>query len=150
MDEKKFPELIKGIYKIVSELETMFPGRHFTPDGHMVGSIGECMAAYYYGLELLPASTQGKDATREGKNIEIKATQSERVAFRSEPDHLIVLKLHKKGSFDEIYNGPGARVWSLLKNKPRPKNGQYQISLSRLSKIMMSVPKEQQIHRVKT
>ena len=38
------------LVRIVSELETAFPGRHFTLDGHLVGSIGEVMAAYYYGL----------------------------------------------------------------------------------------------------
>ncbi|MPM11547.1 hypothetical protein SDC9_57893 [bioreactor metagenome] len=31
-------EQIRAIYKISNELENMFPGRHFTPDGHMVGS----------------------------------------------------------------------------------------------------------------
>lgn len=149
MDETKFPELIKGIYKNVSELEKMFPGRHFTPDGHMVGSIGECLAAYYYGLKLLPASTSGKDAIKDGKSIEIKATQSKRVALRSEPEHLIVLKLYKNGSFDEIYNGPGAKVWELFNGKVRPKNGQYQVSLSKLMKIMQAIPKEEQIPRVK-
>jgi hypothetical protein len=30
----------------------MFPGGHFTPDGHMVGSIGEAIAAYHYGIDL--------------------------------------------------------------------------------------------------
>ncbi len=34
------PDKIWQIYAIVSDLENMF-GRHFTPEGHMVGSIGE-------------------------------------------------------------------------------------------------------------
>jgi hypothetical protein len=34
------PDKIRQIYAIVSDLENML-GRHFTPDGHMVGSIGE-------------------------------------------------------------------------------------------------------------
>ena len=38
---------IQELIKIVSELEIEFPGRHFTIDGHLVGSIGEVMAAYY-------------------------------------------------------------------------------------------------------
>lgn len=46
---------IQELIKIVSELETEFPGRHFTIDGHLVGSIGEVMAAYYYGIELYDA-----------------------------------------------------------------------------------------------
>lgn len=61
MDQQKLPELINDLYRIVAELETMFPGRHFTPDGHLVGSLGECLAACHYGLELMPASSPGVD-----------------------------------------------------------------------------------------
>lgn len=43
---------IREIYKIANELEEMYPGRHFTPDGHMIGSIGEVVAAEEYDLEL--------------------------------------------------------------------------------------------------
>ena len=86
MDTTRFPQLIAELYGLVSKLEAMFPGRHFTPDGHMVGSIGEALAAYHYGLELLPASTAGRDARKDGKFVEIKATQGDRVAFRCAPD----------------------------------------------------------------
>jgi hypothetical protein len=30
-DEKRFPELIRDLYKVASELETMFPGRPLHP-----------------------------------------------------------------------------------------------------------------------
>lgn len=43
MDHDKFQHLVKSLYSIVEDLEEMFPGRHFTPDGHMVGSLGECL-----------------------------------------------------------------------------------------------------------
>jgi hypothetical protein len=35
------PRLAGCPYEIVSELENLFPGRRFTPDGHLVGSPGE-------------------------------------------------------------------------------------------------------------
>jgi len=38
-------ELIRQIYAIVDELERLYPGRRFTPDGHLVGSIGEAYSA---------------------------------------------------------------------------------------------------------
>ena len=41
---------VQKLIGIVNELEADFPGRHFTLDGHLVGSIGEVMAAYYYGV----------------------------------------------------------------------------------------------------
>ena len=63
MDYARFQRLIKNLYSTVKELENMFPGRHFTPDGHMVGSIGECLVADAYDLELMTASNKGFDAT---------------------------------------------------------------------------------------
>ncbi|MCY4128253.1 MAG: hypothetical protein OXG15_03295 [Gammaproteobacteria bacterium] len=51
--------LLGDLYRIVNRLEELFPGRKFTPDGHLVGSIGEALAAYMFGLELLPASAPG-------------------------------------------------------------------------------------------
>lgn len=82
---QKVPEKIREIYKIVKELESMF-GRPFTPDGHMVGSNGEILAAYHYELELLPLSTLVHDAvSKYGKLVQSKATQSTSVSLRSEP-----------------------------------------------------------------
>jgi hypothetical protein len=62
MDHEKFQSLVKSLYASVRELEVMFPGRPFTPDGHMVGSIGECLVADAYDLHLMPPSNQGYDA----------------------------------------------------------------------------------------
>jgi hypothetical protein len=147
MDTSRFPQLMAQLYSLVGELEAMFPGRYFTPDGHMVGSIGEALAAYYYGLELLTASTQGCDAIRDGKRIEIKATQGDRVAFRCAPEHLLVLKIHEDGGFTEIYNGLGARVWALVQDKRMPSNGQHQVSLSTLRKLNGQVDPVERIGR---
>ncbi len=107
--------LVRQIYRIVDRLEALFPGRHFTPDGHMVGSIGEVLAAARYGLELLPASAPLHDARAvDGKLVQVKATQSNRIAFRGEqgPEHLIVLSLNRDGTTTEEYNGPGHEPWS--------------------------------------
>ena len=148
MDSERFPEIIKQIYSLVSELEEMFKGRHFTPDGHMVGSIGEALAAHHYGLELLTASTKGHDALKDGKQIEIKATQGTTVAFRHCPQHALVLKINKDGSFAEIYNGPGRLVWEQFAGKKLPSNGQYQISLKRLEALNSRITEQERIQRV--
>ena len=140
MDHDRLPELIADLYRIVGELETMFPGRHFTPDGHLVGSLGECLAAYHYGLELLTASSAGVDALARDRHVEIKATQGQRIALRDEPEHLLVLKLDRRGGFTEVYNGPGETVWQELRGKPTPSNGQHPISVARLERLMETVP----------
>ena len=105
MDTTRFPELLRAIYDAVDELERMFPGRHFTPDGHLVGSLGEALAAHHYKLELLPASARCHDGSCDGRSVQIKATQGDRVALSSQPDFLLVLKLKRDGSFTEEYNG---------------------------------------------
>lgn len=127
-------EKVKRIYAITAELEALYPGRHFTPDGHMVGSIGEVLVAENYGLKLLPASHETHDAVAsDGRYIQIKATQIKRIAISSEPDYLIVIRLLPDGSFEECYNGKGSAVWNAA--GPMKKNGQRSISLSKLSKL---------------
>ncbi len=148
MDSARFPILLGNVYAAVDELERMFPGRHFTPDGHMVGSIGEAMAAYYYGITLFTASAKGHDGKVDGRLVQVKATQAKRISISSEPEFLLVLKIARDGSFKEIYNGPGGIVWALVSHKPRPKNGQYQVSLSMLTRLMGSVPETMRISRI--
>lgn len=136
MNENEFPALIRELYAVVARLTAMFPGRHFTPDGHLVGSLGEALAKHYYGIELAPASTQGYDGTRDGKRVEVKTTQGAAVALSSGPEHLLVLKLLPDGSFEEHYNGPGQPVWDLLKERKPTKNGQQQVRLTVLRSLM--------------
>jgi hypothetical protein len=148
MNHEKFRAAIKNLYKTVAELEKMFPGRHFTPDGHMVGSIGECLVADEYNLNLLTASNKGFDALSDnGIEVEIKATQSTRVSFRSCPEHAIVIKIYKDGTFEEYYNGSGKRIWDTFERKSLPSNGQYQISLSKLRKLNNEIPDSEKIKK---
>jgi len=142
----EIPHLVHELYDIVEKLERLFPGRHFTPDGHLVGSLGEVWAAYLYGLELAPASTQGYDAIcPDGRRVQVKATQRNAVALSSEPQRLIVLKLERDGSATEVYNGEGAPVWQACGKMA--KNGQRQIRLTTLSRLMTDVPQASRIPR---
>ena len=92
MDRERFPQLLRAIYDAVDALEDMFPGRHFTPDGHMVGSLGEALAAHYYGISLSSASTECHDGSCSGRMVQVKATQGDRIAVSSEPDHMLVVR----------------------------------------------------------
>ena len=138
---------IKELYKITNELESSYPGRKFTIDEHLVGSIGEVIVAEHYGLELLRNSTETHDAvSTDGKYIQIKATQINRIAISSEPDYLIVIKIFSDGSWEEVYNGPGKPVWDNAGKMQ--KNGQRPISLSKLRSLMNSMDKKDTIARV--
>ena len=136
---------IKELYRITTELETCYPGRKFTIDGHLVGSIGEVIVAEKYGLTLLPNSTKTHDAhSADGKKIQIKTTQTNQIAISSQPDYLIVIKLHSDGCWSEIYNGPGKPAWDNAGKTQ--KNGQKYISSSKLTNLMKSVSEEDKIH----
>ena len=140
MNHEHFQNQVKNIYKAVSELEQMFPDRPFTPDGHMVGSLGECLVADAYNLDLMSPSNKGFDAkTKEGKEVEIKATQSKSVAFRSCSEHTIIIKINKDCTFSECFNGPGHIIWDTFAGKNMPKNGQHQISLNKLKQLNEAV-----------
>ena len=77
---------------------------------HLVGSIGEAVAARMFDLRLLPASTPEPDATTADRQtlVQIKLTQGKRgVALRAEPKHLLVLRLDPDLSVEVVYNGRG-------------------------------------------
>ena len=138
---------IKQLYKITNELEQTYPGCKFTVDGHLVGSIGEVIVAEHYGLSLLPNSTKTHDAvSKEGKQVQIKATQVKGIAISSEPDYLIVIRILPDGSWEEIYNGPGKAAWDNAGKMQ--KNGQRPISLSKLRNLMGSVDVNDKIARI--
>jgi len=136
--------IIRCIYTAAADLERIFPGRHFTPDGHMVGSIGEVLAAKHFGLELLPASSTTHDAkTRGGRLVQIKVTQVGRIGLSSEPRTLVVLALARDGTFQVAYNGPGAPVWAAAGKMQ--KNRQRQIALSTVRRLDAKVSRRRRL-----
>lgn len=77
------PDIVQRLYALVGEFENHFPHRKFTPDGHLVGSLGEVVAAYYSDLELLTASTECHDARTRRSICAGVGTQGKSVALRS-------------------------------------------------------------------
>lgn len=119
---------VQRLIEIVNELESNFPGRHFTLDGHLVGSIGEVMAAYYYGIELYTASTEIHDGEVEGRKVQIKVSQQDNIVINHEPDYLIVLYLNKNGNIYEVYNGPGKLPWESASKKDSHNNRHMRVN----------------------
>lgn len=126
----------------------LFTVGHDAPTVAWVGSIW-----YWTATNAVPVTVRGfvnlpltgHDAYLHGRKVEIKATQRRRVSLRSGAELLIVFLLQPDGSLEEIYNGPGAPVWSLVESKPRPTNGQYAVSLAQLRRLMKNVPAEQRV-----
>jgi hypothetical protein len=142
--DQSIRDIIQSLRAHVRTLEKRFPGRKFTLDGHLVGSIGEVLAAEMYDLELLPPSSEQHDArSKDGRLVQIKLTQGNMVGLRADCDHLIVLKLNSDGVAEEVFNGPGAPVWDAAGKMQ--KNGQRPIALSRLMKLVSFVQEKDRL-----
>ena len=128
-------DLLGKLYQIVKRLEELFPERKFTPDGHLVGSIGEALATYMFDLCLLKASAPVHDATSAdgSTNVQVKLTQGKTINLSAEPDHLLVLRLTQDLVVEIIYNGSGKAPWCATGKRQR--NGQCPISISKLRKL---------------
>jgi len=140
---------LEDLYCASVSLEALFPGRKFTLDGHLVGSIGEVVAAYMFDLNLNPASTLGHDAkARDGRNVEIKLTQAKNVAIRHEPEHLIALLRPKGGPLQVVFNGPGSIAWAAAGKMQ--KNGQRPIGVSKLKSLNEKIDGNLQLPIIRT
>jgi hypothetical protein len=146
---RRVPGLVRRLNEVVKDLEGAFPERTFTLDGHLVGSIGDVIAADAFGLRLLSQNETGHDAmTKDNRRVEIKTTQRKSVAFRSIPEQVIVLRLLASGDAELIYNGPG-RIASRAFGKTR-RNGQRSAACSSLARLFRKVPVHQQLPLIRT
>lgn len=139
---------VQKLIDIVKELETDFPGRHFTLDGHLVGSIGEVMAAYYYGVELYTASAFAHDGEVDGKKVQIKISQQDNIVINHEPEYLIVLYLNKGGNIYEVYNGPGKEPWDNASKRDSHNN--RHMLVNKLMELDKAVCDDQRIPAIHT
>ena len=139
---EEVPVLITGLLAATRRLNELFDGRQFTPDGHLVGSIGEVVAEYIYDVKLTPGGTAQVDAhTSDGRSVQIKLTGAKGTAYGfrwssrmaiAPAEILIAMQLTKAG-FVEVYNGLFPK--SLLESRKDTSNGQVSINLSKLRNI---------------
>ena len=148
-DIEKIKNLITEMLQIVDALEKSFPGRRFTLDGHLLGSIGEVVASYHYGITLFPPSVPKHDGIIDDRKVQVKITQGKSIDIRETPEFLIVLFFDRMSKeFYEVYNGPGDIAWQCTGKKHT--NGEYSMSLSRLAKLRETLEDEQKIPQLNT
>ncbi len=128
----RLPEQVTAIYRAVRELESRYP-RKFTPDGHLVGSIGEVIAAEALGLTLYPMSHVGHDAYDADGDVQIKMTAGKSISMYEESDRLVVLQVVSPEEAEIVYDGPGKPAWDAAGKTA--KNGQRSVSLAKLRAI---------------
>jgi hypothetical protein len=134
----KLPPPVADIYRAVKKLEALYPERKFPLDGHLVGSIGEVVAAKALGLTLHPMSRAGHDAYDANGDVQIKMTAGKKVAMYAECVRLVVLHVVSPEEAEIVYDGPGKPVWACVGKLS--KNGQRVVSLSKL-RALGSTPK---------
>jgi len=126
----QLPEAVARIYKAAADLEARYPGRKFTPDGHLVGSIGEVIAAEALGLALYAMSHAGHDAYDALGDVQIKMTAGKSVSMYAACVRLVVLRVISPEFAEIVYDGPGEPAWAAAGKMQ--KNGQRTVRLSRL------------------
>jgi hypothetical protein len=126
----KLPAPVAAIYRAAHELEAAYPGRKFTPDGHLVGSIGEVVAAEALGLTLYRGGHPVHDAYDENGDVQIKMTAGTAIGLYGPCKRLVVLRIVSPEEAEIVFDGPGDLAWeSAGKLK---KNGQRVVSLAKL------------------
>jgi hypothetical protein len=114
--------------------------RRFTIDGRLVGDIGEIIAAREFDIELDAKSRAHHDAkTRDGRDVQIKATFKDRLTFTTEPVLYLGLKLSREGGHEVVFNGPGSVLMSAFGGRKDIGKRQLSFPVNRLRELSIMV-----------
>ena len=146
--QAQIADALGQLFDAVSKLQAAYPGKPFTPDGRLVGDIGEVVASLHYQITLNEGLTKHHDAVADdGRMVQIKTTFSDHLTFpvHHVPDYYLGIRLRVDGSFEEIYNGPGQLIFDQLANRKPTKTGLHGGLMSMLKRINKSVPDAERI-----
>ncbi|MHA1539953.1 MAG: DUF6998 domain-containing protein [Alphaproteobacteria bacterium] len=109
---------LKRIYKETEKMSKAIRDMKFTVDGHLLGSVGACIASYMFDLKLNKGnSNAGFDAlTKDNQKVEIKIRKAarnvsiskaskSRVEVDKEELYLIALEMNDNFEISIIYSG---------------------------------------------
>jgi hypothetical protein len=150
MTKAEFTSAVKSVFDACRHLsEISGKIRKFTPDGRMVGDIGEVIAALFYQVELHGEGRHDWDGTYNSRNVQIKATGSKGTYLKQPPEGgfgeglLMVFYIDRESGEDTlVYNGDIQQVWEGLTHLQMSRAGEKAISLDRLRTLQRSVRPE--------
>jgi len=153
MKEKEFEKAVKNVFDSCKNLSKFCGGvRKFTPDGRMVGDIGEVIAERFYGVELYKEGANHWDGKCKNRNVQIKTTGRNETYLRKPPEEgfgnglLMVFQINKlNGKHELIYSGKIQKVWDYLGGSGKERT----ISLDRLKTLQKSVNERDIILKLK-
>lgn len=137
------------IFKGIQTLQTTFEHRRrFTIDGRLVGDIGEMLAELHYELRLDEKSMPIHDATTyDGRRVQVKATFKDSLSISKVPNFYLGLKLHKDGTFEEIFNGPGRLIAKRYSHRKGIGDKLLSFPINELRVLQSSVPDKELVTR---
>ncbi|KKU48772.1 hypothetical protein A3H10_00090 [Candidatus Uhrbacteria bacterium RIFCSPLOWO2_12_FULL_46_10] len=150
MEKVEFTAAVKDVFDACKHLSDISDGaRKFTPDGRMVGDIGEVIAKFFFSIELHNVGRYDWDGTYNDRNVQIKTTGGGGTYLKEPPtegfaDGLLMVFFidRESGEYELVYNGDIQRVWNTLNNVLLDKSGAKIISLNRLRELQTSVSRE--------
>lgn len=140
---------VQRLLAIVEELRRAHHKR-FTLDGRLVGDIGEVLVEEAYAVKLFTGVHPHHDAEDDrGRQVQIKATMQSSLTFPADhvPDYYLGIKINADGSFDEIFNGPGAIAHKAIEARKHPKTNLHSVGVARLAELSKLVAPEDRIRR---
>lgn len=120
METIEFKQKIAEIYRIADELGDAFGIDSCTPDGHLLGAIGQIAAKIGFGLEFGSEEEEHNCTWSEGDrkiNVQVRCTGRGNIALRRMPEHLIALEITPKGRIRVLFNGPGELIWNRIEHQ---------------------------------
>ena len=145
MDATEFKQKIAEIYTIASELGDAFGIDTCTPDGHLLGAIGQIAAKIAFGLEFGSEEEEHNCSWSDGVrkiNVQVRCSGRGNIALRREPEHLIALEIAPNGSIRLLFNGPGKLVWERIDHQ---KSAQKYASANLLRRVQTEVAQRDQL-----
>jgi hypothetical protein len=148
MDAGEFKRKIGEIYQIADELGKAFNIDTCTPDGHLLGAIGQIAAKIAFGLEFGSQKEEHNCTWSDGLrkvNVQVRCSGRGSIALRQQPEHLIALEILETGRIRLLFNGPGESVWRRIRHQ---KNAQKYVSSTALLDLQKQVHAKNQIQIV--
>ena len=145
MDANEFKRKIAEIYKIANELGRAFNIDRCTPDGHLLGAIGQIAEKIAFNLEFARQEEEHNCVWSAGGkiiNVQVRCSARGSIAIRKEPENLIALEIVETGKIRLLFNGPGKYVWCKIEHQ---KSNQKTVSSRILREAQQDVSATDQI-----
>ena len=143
---------IRKMFEAQRELQTAFPKRLFTPDGRMIGDIGEAIAEMAYRVTVDAKSRKDWDGKREETcdgcpEVQVRATQGDETYIKKPPEdgRLLVFKIFRDGTWECCYNGGARSVWNSQATRKANERGEKFIKLQALKVLNQTVADAERI-----